>query len=267
MRDFPAILENAKKSGDDQTAKIAAGQIEWAKTVKVEEIPAPIMTFDSELRIHMGDETIQVGHLPPAHTDCDSVVYFEKARVLHAGDDGFNRVVPVIDIKAGGSVKGYLLALDKLVARVPADAVVIPGHGEVTDVPGLKPLRQYIVDLLEAAQKARAAGKSREEFVKPWNCRLTRNGRAIPSASGTMPDPPTTRLAEKTLQRSETAASAIRQRSASRAVAFARFAAMGMGTPSYIARTFYKGHKPPQGGRVARERLLPWPALPVSGQP
>ena len=65
LRDFPAILESAKKSGDEQTARIASEQIEWAKTVKVEDIPAPIMTFDSELRIHMGDETIQVWHLPP----------------------------------------------------------------------------------------------------------------------------------------------------------------------------------------------------------
>jgi cyclase len=141
-------------------------QIEWAKTVKVEEIAAPIMTFDSELRIHMGDETIQVWHLPPAHTDGDSVVYFEKAKVLHMGDDLFNKVIPFIDVKSGGSVRGYLAALDKVIARVPADVAVIPGHGDVTDVAGIRAFRQYIADLLDAAQQAKAAGKSKEEFVK-----------------------------------------------------------------------------------------------------
>ena len=166
LRDYPAQLEAARKAGNEQAVKALSEQIEWAKKVKVEEIPAPIMTFDSELRIHIGDETIQVWHLPPAHTDGDSVVYFEKAKVLHMGDDLFNKVIPFIDIAGGGSVKGYLAALDRVVARVPGDAVVIPGHGEITDVAGIKAFRQYIADLLAAAQKARAAGKSKEDFVK-----------------------------------------------------------------------------------------------------
>jgi cyclase len=166
LRDYPALLDQAKKAGNEQAVKMLSEQIEWAGKVKVEEIPAPILTFDSELRIHMGDETIQVWHLPPAHTDGDSVVYFEKAKVLHMGDDLFNRVIPFIDVRGGGSVKGYLAALDKVLARVPADVKVIPGHGEVMDLSGIKAFRQYIADLLDAAQKAKAAGKSKEDFVK-----------------------------------------------------------------------------------------------------
>ncbi len=166
LRDYPPRLEAAKKAGNEQMAKFLADQIEWAKKVKVEEIAAPIMTFDSELRVHMGDETIQVWHLPPAHTDGDSVVYFEKAKVLHMGDDFFNKVIPFIDIQGGGSVRGYLTSLDRVMARVPSDAAIIPGHGEVSDLSGLKAFRQYIVDLMDAAQKAKAAGKSKEDFVK-----------------------------------------------------------------------------------------------------
>lgn len=166
QRDYPAMIENAKKAGNEQMVKALSDQLEWARKVRVEEIPAPIMTFDSELRIYLGDETIQVWHLPPAHTDGDSVVYFEKARVLHMGDDLFNRVIPFIDVKSGGSVRGYLAALDKVIARVPPDAKVIPGHGEVTDLGGIKAFRQYITDVVDAAQKAKAAGKSKEDFVK-----------------------------------------------------------------------------------------------------
>ena len=166
LRDYPARLDAAKKAGNEQMAKFLADQIEWAKKVRVEEIAAPILTFDSELRIHIGDETIQVWHLPPAHTDGDSVVYFEKAKVLHMGDDFFNKVIPFIDIQGGGSVKGYLAALDKAMARVPPDATIIPGHGQVSDLSGLKAFRQYIADVIEAAQKARAAGKSKEDFLK-----------------------------------------------------------------------------------------------------
>jgi glyoxylase-like metal-dependent hydrolase (beta-lactamase superfamily II) len=166
QRDYPARLEEAKKAGNADMAKFFADQIEWAKKVKVEDIAAPVLTFDSEFRIHMGDETIQVWHLPPAHTDGDSVVYFEKAKVLHMGDDFFNKVIPFIDVSSGGSARGYLAALDKVLARVPADATVIPGHGEVTDVAGLKSFRQYIVDVVDAAQKAKSAGKSKDDFLK-----------------------------------------------------------------------------------------------------
>jgi glyoxylase-like metal-dependent hydrolase (beta-lactamase superfamily II) len=166
LRDYPAMVEEAKKAGNEQRAKTLAEQIEWAGKVKVEEIAAPVLTFDSEFRIHMGGETIQVWHTPPAHTDGDSVVYFEKANVLHMGDLLFNRVIPFIDVKGGGSAAGYLTALDKVIARVPADVTVIPGHGEVTDLAGLKAFRQYITDLIEAARTARASGRTREDFLR-----------------------------------------------------------------------------------------------------
>ena len=166
QRDYPARIEEARKNGSEDLAKRLAEQLEWAKKVKIEEIAAPFLTFDSEFRIHLGGETIHVWHTPPAHTDGDGVVYFEKAKVLHMGDLFFHKVIPFIDIRGGGSVKGYLEALDKVLARVPADVTVIPGHGEVTDMNGLKGFRQYIVDLREAAREAKAAGKSKEDFVK-----------------------------------------------------------------------------------------------------
>ena len=166
QRDYPARLEEAKKAGNADMVKFLTDQIAWAKTVKVEDIPAPILTYDSQLTIHIGDETIRVWHMPPAHTDGDSVVYFEKANVLHMGDDFFNQVIPFIDVESGGSVAGYVAAIDKVVGKVPANVQVIPGHGEVSDLAGLKTLRQYVVDLLDAARKARSAGKSKEDFVR-----------------------------------------------------------------------------------------------------
>jgi glyoxylase-like metal-dependent hydrolase (beta-lactamase superfamily II) len=169
LREYPARLEDAKKADNAQMAKFLSEQIEWAKKVKVEEIAAPIMTFDSELRIFLGGETINVWHLPPAHTDGDSVVYFEKARVLHMGDDFFNKVVPFIDVTHGGSPKGYVTAIDKVFARVPPDVAIIPGHGDVSDVAGLKVLRQYIADIVAAAQKAKASGQSKDDFVKAFD--------------------------------------------------------------------------------------------------
>jgi len=165
VRDYPARIETARKAGDNEAVKRLSDALEAARAVKLEEIPAPVVTFDSELRIHVGGETIHLWHTPPAHTDGDSLVFFEKANVVHMGDNLFHKTIPVIDVNNGGTPQGYFRALDLALSRLPANVTVIPGHGEVTDVQGIRGLRQYVTDLVELAKKAKAAGKSREAFL------------------------------------------------------------------------------------------------------
>jgi cyclase len=168
LKTYPAELEKARKKGDQERAAYIEQRIEWAKAVKIEEIAAPFLTFDSEFRIHTSNtsgETIHVWHTPPAHTDGDAVVYFEKANVVHMGDIFFYRQIPFIDVSSGGSARGYLAAIDRVLSRVPKDATVIPGHGDVTDVNGLLAFRKYIADLTSAAETAKSSGTSKEQFV------------------------------------------------------------------------------------------------------
>jgi glyoxylase-like metal-dependent hydrolase (beta-lactamase superfamily II) len=165
LRTYPKELEEAKKAGNAEDVKFLEDAIEWAKKVKVDEIAAPMVTFDSELRIHVGPETIEVWHTPPAHTDGDSVIYFTKANVVHMGDLFFHDRVPFVDVASGGSVMGYVTAIDKVIARVPPDVIVIPGHGEVTDLKGLKAARQFASDVLDAAAAAKKAGRTKGQFL------------------------------------------------------------------------------------------------------
>ena len=164
LREWPAELEEAKKKGDAESVAYIEDAIAWAKKIKIEEIAAPVITFESEVRIHVGDETIAVWHTPPAHTDGDSVVYFEKANVLHMGDLFFYKVIPFIDVKAGGSARGYIDAIDKVIARVPPDVKIIPGHGEVTDLAGLKTFRQYVATSWTRRARRRRRGRARRSF-------------------------------------------------------------------------------------------------------
>jgi glyoxylase-like metal-dependent hydrolase (beta-lactamase superfamily II) len=57
---------------------------------------------------------------------------------VHLGDDFFAVGFPFIDLASGGSVKGTIEALEKLIPTLPADAKLIPGHGEVAGVEALK---------------------------------------------------------------------------------------------------------------------------------
>lgn len=126
----------------------------------------PGLTFDSKITIWAGAQPAEVFHLGPGHTDGDSVVWFRTEKVLHTGDLLFNGMVPFIDAAGGGSAHGYLRSLDRLLAMLPADTKIIPGHGPVTDVPGLRHARDFLKDLSTEVDKAIKSGKSRTEAAR-----------------------------------------------------------------------------------------------------
>src|SRR3954465_2303635 len=46
----------------------------------------PVITFDDSLSVWFNGEEIKLTHVPPAHTDSDSIVHFTEANVIHFGD-------------------------------------------------------------------------------------------------------------------------------------------------------------------------------------
>lgn len=93
----------------------------------------PIVTFNDQVSFHINGQTLRTRHYPNAHTDGDSVVFFEGADVIHMGDLYFQVGYPFIDTRNGGSVTGLLSALDDIIARIDADTRVIPGHGAASN--------------------------------------------------------------------------------------------------------------------------------------
>src|SRR5262245_4087227 len=45
----------------------------------------PVVTFENGLSIHFNGEEIKMIHLPPGHTDSDSIIKFTGANVIHFG--------------------------------------------------------------------------------------------------------------------------------------------------------------------------------------
>jgi glyoxylase-like metal-dependent hydrolase (beta-lactamase superfamily II) len=98
----------------------------------------PVITFDESLSIHFNNEEVKFLHLPNGHTDGDGVVYFVESNVAHMGDLLFTGVFPFVDLDSGGNVFNYTENLQAVLECLPEDAIVIPGHGELTDVSGIK---------------------------------------------------------------------------------------------------------------------------------
>lgn len=98
---------------------------------KLDEKILPIVTFGDDLNFYYNDEEIQVFHVENAHTDGDALVYFKRSNVLHSGDVFFKSRYPYIDLSSGGSVKGYIQALEKVFELIDDDTKIIPGHGDI----------------------------------------------------------------------------------------------------------------------------------------
>lgn len=133
----------------------------------------PIITYDHTLTLHLNGEDIRVVHFPSGHTDGDSIVFFPKAHVVHMGDE-FVTHFPFVDVEAGGSLKGMIDAVEKVIAQVPADMKVIPGHGQLSTLDDLRSYRTMLKATRDAVANALKDGKTlnqmkQEKILDPWN--------------------------------------------------------------------------------------------------
>jgi cyclase len=120
----------------------------------------PVITFQDSVSVHFNGEEIRVIHYPHGHTDGDSIIFFTKSNVVHMGDDFFNTRFPFVDLESGGSVQGMTAGVAKVLAQIPADAKVIPGHGDLTNVAGLKAYHRMLVETTAIVQKQITAKKT-----------------------------------------------------------------------------------------------------------
>lgn len=120
----------------------------------------PVITFGHSLSVHFNGEEIRVIHFPQGHTDGDSVIFFTNSNVVHMGDDFFVGRFPFVDLESGGSVEGLTKNIGDIIAKLPADVKIIPGHGGLSSLDDLKLYHQMLVETTDHVRKKMAAGKS-----------------------------------------------------------------------------------------------------------
>jgi cyclase len=124
----------------------------------------PIITFDQSLSVFFNGEEIRVIHVPHGHTDGDSVIFFTKSNVVHMGDQFFNGMFPFVDLASGGDVEGYARNVEAMLAKIPAGAKIIPGHGPLATIDDLKKFHQVLVETIGAVRDQMKAGKSLDQI-------------------------------------------------------------------------------------------------------
>jgi glyoxylase-like metal-dependent hydrolase (beta-lactamase superfamily II) len=95
--------------------------------------------FESEGFKLYNNEPVVFYHMAKGHTDGDSIVLFRSSDVVSVGDIFTTTSYPVIETSNGGTVSGFLDALNDLIEiLVPkygeeGGTYVIPGHGHLSD--------------------------------------------------------------------------------------------------------------------------------------
>lgn len=127
-----------------------------------------------KLSHYFNGEGVQLIHLPQAHTDGDSIVWFRGTDVIATGDIYVTESYPVIDVARGGTIDGIVDALNKIIDmsfaefRTEGGTLIIPGHGRISDIADVTYYRDMTVILRDRIQDAIKKGMTLDQ-VKAAN--------------------------------------------------------------------------------------------------
>ena len=127
----------------------------------------PRISFGHDLKLHFNNEHAHVVHYAYAHTDGDSVIFFNNDNIVHMGDIYFNfGSLPFVDVDSGGSVDGILAAVNDVIKQIDERTIVIPGHGPVSDRSGLVTYAKLVKKAKDLMLKAMQNNASLEQEIK-----------------------------------------------------------------------------------------------------
>ena len=114
--------------------------------------------FTDEWALFVNGEAIQLRHVPAAHSDGDTIVFFRRSDVISAGDIFNTDRYPRFDPERGGIdgiLEGLNLILDLAIAgeNQHGGTVVVPGHGRLgdeTDVANYRDMVKIVRDRVAA---------------------------------------------------------------------------------------------------------------------
>ena len=125
--------------------------------------------FGDDKELFFNDEAIQVIH-QPGHTDGDAMVFFRRSDVVASGDLFTTSSYPVIDTQNGGTVKGVIEGLNRLLdITIPKDMAeggtyVVPGHGRLSDEADVVEFRDMLTIVRDRVSDLAARGKTLVEI-------------------------------------------------------------------------------------------------------
>jgi cyclase len=161
---------------ENTRALLASDQTLFGPVKALPAAAVPNVTYSTELTAYAGGQPIRLVYYPHCHTNGDTVVFFDSLKIVHMGDMFFNGLFPFMDVEHGGDIDSWVRQLDAILAKLPADAKIIPGHGPLAGVTELKAFRQMLSESAGLVRDQMKAGKTLDQIkaagltegLKPW---------------------------------------------------------------------------------------------------
>jgi cyclase len=122
-----------------------------------------------ERKIFFNAEGVQLIHIPAAHTDGDTIVFFRRSDVISTGDIFVTNGYPIVDLERGGNIQGVIAGLNRIVdLAIPADeqeggTLIIPGHGRLCDVADVVYYQEMVTIIRDRIQDLITKGNTLEQ--------------------------------------------------------------------------------------------------------
>ncbi len=117
----------------------------------------PTMTFEQQHNLTVGNRTIHLIELGPAHTNGDAIAYAPDANAVFTGDILFIEGTPLM---WAGPISNWIAACDRIIELNAT--TIIPGHGPVTDNAGVRDVQRYLTYIRDEAKQRFDAGMDDE---------------------------------------------------------------------------------------------------------
>jgi cyclase len=128
--------------------------------------------FTPQWSIFSNGEGIELVHVPNAHTDGDTIVFFRRSDVVVAGAIFDTTAYPRFDAIIGGSIDGVIEGLNRIVdIAIPGDnqengTVIIPGRGRLADETDVANYRDMVTIVRDRVREMVKKGATLDEVKR-----------------------------------------------------------------------------------------------------
>jgi len=126
----------------------------------------PKICFNDSLKLFFNGDTIKAYEYKICHSEGDVIYCFQKANVIHTGDLFLSNGFPVISVYDGGTINGYIKALDEILKLCNEKTIIIPGHGPLSNRQGLEDYRELMIISRDRILNLIKEGKTLDEIIK-----------------------------------------------------------------------------------------------------
>jgi cyclase len=172
---YVRVIDSIDPRGLDARASIIA-HLNVLRRMTTAQVPSDVWPTDTyfapEWSLFSNGEAVQVVHVPDAHTDGDSIVFFRRSDVISAGAIVDATAYPQFDTTHGGSIDGIIEGLNRILDITVAGenqeggTVVVPGRGRLSDETDVANYRDMVTIIRDRIRDMVAKGMSLDQVKR-----------------------------------------------------------------------------------------------------